>query len=400
VLRRLTDYRTIIGEGMVAEIYRKARGLYRKRILHINSTSYGGGVAETLQGVIPLLNTMGLYVGWRTLVGNPDFFRVTKKFHNALQGDSIYLSSRKMWIYEETNHVFSKFTHIDHDLVVVHDPQPLPLIKFYRKRQPWIWRCHIDLSTPNKKLWNYLKDFVLQYDMVVYQMEEFAVHRAPIDHKVIRPGIDPFSMKNMPLPKNTVHKYVKKAGLDPKRPIITQVSRFDKWKDQLGTLKIFDMVRKEMDCQLAIIGDFASDDPESQEIYYRVKSEAAKRKDVHLWTEPHDILVNAVQRASDVVIQKSIREGFGLTATEALWKEVPVVASNVGGLPTQVLDGETGYLVKPHDYEGAAKRVMDLLSSRTLREKMGKRGKEHVKRNFLITRLIDDWLDLWNEMLS
>ena len=400
MLRRLTDYRGLVGDEKISELYRKSRKLHKKHVLHISSTPYGGGVAEMLQSTVPLMNTMGIYVGWRTLVGNPDFFRVTKKFHNALQGDAIALTQKKIKVYEETNEMFSKFTHIDHDLVVVHDPQPLPLIKFYRKRQPWIWRCHIDLSNPNRKLWSYLKGFSLEYDTTVYQMEEFAAKGVPGDYKIIRPAIDPLSMKNMPLPRSTLRKYIQKAGVNPKRPLISQISRFDKWKDPVGVLKVFDQVRKEMDCQLVLVGDIALDDPEAQEAYERLHAKVKGKRDVRVIVGAHDIMVNAIQRASDVILQKSIREGFGLTVTEALWKETPVVASNVGGIPAQVVDGENGYLVDPHDYYGAAKKVMDLLSDKSLRDEMGVKGKQRVKENFLITRLIEDWTDLWTEMLS
>lgn len=397
---RLTDYRQIVGDERIAEIYRKSRKLYRKTILEISSTPYGGGVAEMLRSLIPLMNDIGLYVGWRTIVGSPDFFRVTKKFHNALQGDAIALTQKKIKIFEETNQVFAKFTHIDHDLVVVHDPQPLPLIKFYRKRQPWIWRCHIDLSKPNRKLWNYLRGFVLQYDMTIYSMEEFAAKSIPGDYRIMKPAIDPLSMKNMPLSKSTIKKYLKKAGIDSKRPLISQVSRFDKWKDPFGVIKVFDLIRKEMDCQLVLVGDVALDDPEGQQIYEQLHAKVKNRRDVKVIVGAHDIMVNVIQRASDVVLQKSIREGFGLTVSEALWKKTPVVASNVGGIPAQVIDGENGYLVEPRDYEGTAKRVMDLLSSENLRETMGERGHQHVKEKFLIPRLMEDWIDLWIEILS
>ena len=398
-MRRLADYRTIVGDKKISEIYRKSRKLYKKHILHISSTPHGGGVAGILQSTIPLMNTMGLSVGWRTLVGTPDFFRVTKKFHNALQGDGISLTRKKMKIYEEINEIFSKFTHVYHDLIVVHDPQPLPLIKFYRKRQPWIWRCHIDLSSPNQKLWNYLKGFVSEYDMVVYHMEEFAAKNTQADYKIIKPAIDPLSMKNMPLSESTIERYLQKAGVNRKRPIIAQVSRFDKWKDPLGVLKVFDRVRREMDCQLVLIGDTAIDDPEGQEVYDQLHAKVKGRKDVRVMLGRHDIMVNVIQRASDVVLQKSLKEGFGLTVSEALWKETPVVASNVGGIPSQVIDGENGYLVDPEDYDGAAEKVIDLLSDKNLRHEMGAKGKKHVKKNFLIPRLVEDWIDLWTEML-
>lgn len=400
MMRKLTDYRGIVGDAKIAEIYRKGRKLSKKHILNISSTPYGGGVAEILRSITPLMDDISIDVGWRTIVGSPDFFRVTKKFHNALQGDPITLTPRKINVYEETNLTFAKFTHVDHDLVVVHDPQPLALIRYYKKIQPWIWRCHIDLSRPNRKLWNYLKNFVLQYDMMIYQMEEFAAHGVPGEYRIIRPSIDPFSMKNMPLTRSTIRKYIQKAGVDTKRPLITQVSRFDKWKDQIGVLDVFDKIRKEMDCQLLLIGDMALDDPEGQEMYEQLMSKMKGKKDVRVIVGAHDVMVNAIQRVSDVILQKSIREGFGLSVAEALWKETPVVASNVGGIPVQVKDDENGYLVEPHDHAGMAKKVMDLLSDKNLRDEMGANGKRHVKENFLITRHIEDWIDIWTEMIN
>jgi trehalose synthase len=399
MLRKLTDYRGIVGDAKIAEIYRKGRKLYKKHIVNLSSTTYGGGVAEILRGIIPLMNDIGILVGWRTIVGSPDFFRVTKKFHNALHGDSITLTQKKIKVYEETNEAFSKLTHLDHDLVIVHDPQPLPIIKYYRKRQPWVWRCHIDLSKPNRKLWNYLKGFVLRYDLVVYQMEEFAAHGVPGEYRIINPSVDPLSMKNMPLSSSTIRKYLQKAGVDTRRPLISQISRFDKWKDQLGVLKVFAKIREEMDCQLILIGDIALDDPEGPMMYEQLVSDAKGMKDVRVIVGAHDIMVNAVQRASDVVLQKSIREGFGLSVTESMWKGTPVVASNIGGIPAQIVDGENGYLVDPSDYDRIAEKVMDILNDKTLREKMSVNAREHVRENFLITRQIEDWLDIWTELL-
>jgi len=400
MVRRLTDYRGIVGDAIIADIYRKGRKLYKKHILHINSTPYGGGVAEILRSLIPLMNDIGVRIGWRILVGSPDFFRVTKKFHNSLQGEPISMTQKKIYIYEHTNETFSKFTHIDHDLVIVHDPQPLPLIRFYRKRQPWVWRCHIDLSKPNRKLWNYLKGHVLRYDLVVYQMEEFAAQGVPGEYRIIQPSIDPLSLKNMPLSRATIRKYIAKTGVDPKRPVIAQISRFDKWKDQVGVVKVFEKVRKEMDCQLLLVGDMALDDPEGQEMYERLITEIKGKKDIRVVLGAHDVMVNAIQRAADVIVQKSLREGFGLSVTEALWKGTPVVASNVGGIPAQVKDGENGFLVDPKDHETMAERVMDLLNNKNQREEMGAKAIQHVKENFLITRHIENWIDLCTELLG
>lgn len=395
--KRLVDYREFVDESKISEIYRKGSKLSKFHILHINSTYYGGGVAEILRNMTLLMNEIGVDLGWRAMIGSPDFFRVTKKFHNSLHGDEIDLTDMKREVYERASEEFASFTHIDHDLVIVHDPQPLPLITFYRKHQPWLWRCHVDLSDPNEGLWDYLKSFVLAYDLSIFQMDEFAARGLSSECGVIQPSIDPLTTKNEDIDDNTVNKYLDKAGIDPSRPIITQVSRFDKWKDPSGVIEVFKRVRNEMDCQLVMMGSMATDDPEGQEIYDQVRRESNGMDDVVLIIDAHDIMVNAVQRASNVVLQKSLKEGFGLSVSEALWKETPVVASDIGGIPTQVIDGKNGYLVDPQDYDEVAKKVLDILSSETLQEEMGYRGRERVKDKFLITRHMDDWLDLWME---
>lgn len=401
MLRKLSDYREVIDEAKISEIYRKGNQIAKNHILHVNSTYYGGGVAEILRNMMSLMDDIGLDVGWRSLVGSPDFFRVTKKFHNALQGGGIALTDMKKRVYEQTNLSFAKFTHINHDLVIVHDPQPLPLIKFYKRKQPWIWRCHIDLSEPRGELWEYLRGFILPYNLVVYQMDEFAAQGVSGNYTVMKPSIDPLSVKNKKLPDGTVKKYLEKAGVDKdKGPLISQVSRFDKWKDPKGVIKIFDLISEEMDCQLLLVGAMATDDPEGQRVYEEVHSLVKDRDNIRVIIGAHDIMVNVVQSSSDVVLQKSIKEGFGLSVTEALWKGTPVVASNVGGLPAQVIDGETGFLVDPTDYEGTAKKVLDLISDDDLREEMGEKAKQHVKENFLITRHVEDWLDLWIKLLT
>lgn len=398
--RRLVDYRKYVGESKISEIYRKGTQLSKYHVLHVNSTYYGGGVAEILRNMTILMNEIGIDVGWRAMIGSPDFFRVTKKFHNALQGDEINLTDMKKQVFEESCEEFAAFTHVDHDLVIVHDPQPLPLITCYRKQQPWIWRCHIDLSGPNEEVWGYLKSYALKYDQYIFQMDEFAAKGFSEDYKIIRPSIDPLNTKNVEIDEATVNKYLTNGGVDPERPIMTQVSRFDKWKDPVGVLEVFDKVREEMDCQLVLIGSMATDDPEGQEVYDRVRRKANGMDDITLIADAHDIVVNSFQRASDVVLQKSLKEGFALTVSEALWKETPVIGSDIGGIPTQVVDGENGYLVDPNDYDQVAKRVMDILSSETLQEKMGRKGKERVREKFLITRHIEDWLDLWINMLG
>lgn len=400
-MRVLNDYREITGEKIISELYKKARPFYGKRIIHINSTYYGGGVAEILNSLVPLMNDVGLDTGWRIIRGSPDFFLITKKFHNALQGDSINLTEIKKKIYLQTNEDFATYTHLNHDCVIIHDPQPLPMIKFYRKRQPWVWRCHIDLSHPNEQLLNFLKGFLLKYDIEIISHENYKAD-VPMEHKVIRPGIDPLTPKNMDLSKADMSKYLKKFNVPLDKPLITQISRFDKWKDPVGVIEVFKLVKKKIDCRLVLCGSMASDDPEGLEIYDRVKQRANNliaRGDILLITSENNILVNALQRSSAVIIQKSTREGFGLTVTEALWKEAPVVASNVGGIPLQITDGENGFLLEPKDIHGFSERIIELMKNPDMAKELGRNGKNTVREKFLITRILQDYLDLFAKVL-
>ena len=394
-MKRLMDYRKFVGDAKVSELYRKATHLSDMHIVNINSTYYGGGVAEIMRNMTLLMNEIGIDVGWRAMIGNPDFFKITKKFHNALQGDEINLSDMKKDVFEQTSKDFASFTHLDHDIVVVHDPQPLPLINCYPKTKPWIWRCHIDLSDPYEEVWDYLKSFALAYDKYVFQMEDFAAKGFSDGHKMIRPSIDPLITKNTEINQSTMDKYLGDAGIDQDKPIIAQISRFDKWKDPSGVIDVYRKVKEEIDCQLVLCGSMATDDPEGQEVYDRIHKKVNGDDDIHLIVDAPDIMVNSIQRAADVILQKSLKEGFALTVSEALWKETPVVGSNIGGIPTQIVDGENGYLVNPNDYEEVAKKVMDILSDEQLKEEMGKNGKQRVKDKFLITRHIEDWMDVW-----
>lgn len=399
--KRLINYREIVGDEKIDTIFRKGAEVRDAHIVMINSTFQGGGVAEILRALIPLLNDAGPGVGWRVVHGSPDFFRVTKRIHNALQGEEMNLTEKKKKVYRKANEEFSKYTHLDHDLVVIHDPQPLPLIEYYGRKQPWIWRCHIDLSEPNEEVWNYLKRFVLPYDHEVYQMEKFS--RKGSTHSIIHPSIDPLSTKNVELDEKTKNKYLKKIGVNPKdsRPLILQVSRFDPWKDPFGVIKVFDLVKEEIDAQLLLMGAFASDDPEAEGIYEGILHETEDRDDIILAPNAHDIAVNAAQRGADVVLQKSLREGFGLTVAEAMWKGTPTIGSNVGGIPAQIEDGETGYLVNPKNHEEVAKKILDVLTSDSEKiEEMGHKAREKVRKNFLITRQIEKWLDLCGEILQ
>ena len=401
--RSLNDYREIVGDDTIGQIYQKARKIYGKTVVHVNSTYYGGGVAEILSGIVPLMNDVGIAAGWRMLRGTPDFFDITKKFHNALQGNSLNLTEMKKKLYVQANEDFSTYSHISHDCVIIHDPQPLPLVQCYPRKQPWVWRIHIDLSNPNQKLWEFLKNFILKYDMIIISSEEYRLKDMPVEQRVIHPAIDPLSAKNMPIPDKVIAKYLKKFHIPTDKPIITQISRFDRFKDQEGLIDIFRMVKEEVDCRLVLCGSMALDDPESQQYYERTKRKAnnyVKNSDVILITSENNILVNALQRISQVVVQKSLREGFGLTVTEAMLKEKPVVASKVGGITLQITDGKTGFLVDPDDKEGFAKRIVQLLKDPSKAREIGERATQAVRENFLITRLLGDYLDLLNDLMS
>ncbi|MCD6463966.1 glycosyltransferase, partial [Candidatus Woesearchaeota archaeon] len=394
---RIEDYRKIVGSEVVGKLQAKAESLKHLHIIHINSTYQGGGVAELLSSLVPLLNSLGIVTGWRILRGNPDFFGITKKFHNALQGDLINFTSIKKKVYIQSNEEFSIYTHIVHDLVFIHDPQPLPLISFYKKEQPWIWRCHVDLSNPNRKVWNFLKQFIEKYDLMIISNKDYYRKDLNLPQKVIHPAIDPLTAKNKPIPKSLIYKTLDKYGIPLDKPLITQISRFDKWKDPLGVLRIFKKVRRKVKARLVLCGSMAMDDPEGWLIYEQVKRKARKLlrdKEVFLITSENNILVNALQRVSAVIVQKSLREGFGLSVTEALWKGKPVVATNGGGIKLQIKDGFNGFLVPVDNERLFAKRVLQLLTDEKLALKLGLNAKRVVKQHFLITRLLEDHLDV------
>lgn len=391
---RLDDYRPIVGDKVLSEIFKLANELAGLRVLHINSTYYGGGVAEILQTVVQLMNDVGIETDWRILRGTSDFFEITKKFHNGLQGEAINFTEIKKTLFEHANEDFARYCKIDHDVVIVHDPQPLPLIRYYRKRVPWIWRCHVDLSHPDPELWEYLKGFIMRYDAAVVSSELYKKEDLPIDQTVIAPAIDPLSPKNMELDESLFHERLAKFGIPCDKPLVTQISRFDKWKDPLGVIEVFKLVRSKVDCRLVLCGSMASDDPEGIEIFEQVKKSAKNETDngdIILITKEDNVFVNALQRISAVIVQKSTREGFGLTVTEGLWKSRPVVASNIGGIPLQIRNNETGYLVDPADFNQCADKIVSILTSPEEANEMGKRAKEDVRTRFLITRyLLDD----------
>ena len=398
MIRSVGDYVDIVGAEVISKIYKKANKLYGKRIANVNATFLGGGVAEILGRMVPLMGDIGLDAEWRTIHGSPAFFDITKSFHNALQGGPITLTEQIKNIYLDINQEYANFSHINrYDCVVVHDPQPLPLIKFYRKQQPWIWRCHIDISDPDKELWEFLKKFIIRYDAIIISSEKYRKADIPVPQIVIPPAIDPLSLKNRELSQDEIMRYIKESNIPTDKPIITQVSRMDIWKDPEGVLEIFKLVKEKIDCRLLYCYNLATDDPEGMQIYERVYKKAKKfvdDGDVLFVVGNNELIVNAIQRFSTVIIQKSTREGFGLVVAEALWKGKPVVAGNVGGIPSQITDGKTGFLVDPYDYKACAERVTRLLKDPKLSERMGKAAKESVREKFLTTRLISDYLDL------
>jgi trehalose synthase len=399
----LEEFRKIVPDKTLAEIYHRAKNLYGKHIVHVNSTYMGGGVAEILYSLVMLMNDVGIDTGWRILHGTPAFFDVTKSFHNALQGAHINLTESKKELYLLVNGNYARFTHLDHDCVIVHDPQPLALIRSYRKRQPWIWRCHIDLTEPNEHLWDFLKGFLLKYDQVVVSSEKYLKEDLPVDQRLMCPAINPLNLKNTELPEKTVMAHIKKVGIPTDKPLITQVSRLDPWKDPSGVIDVFKHVKEKVDCRLVFCYNLAGDDPEGVQMYtktYRKAKKYVDKGDILFIVGNNDALVNSIQKFSDVVIQKSIKEGFCLSVTEALWKGTPVVASNVGGIPVQIEDGENGFLLEPRDTEGFAERIVHLLKNPDVAKSMGEKARETVREKFLITRLLSDYLYMLNSILN
>ncbi len=394
----LDNYAAIVGTEKVSEIRSLAEKVAGKSLCHVNSTSFGGGVAEILHRLIPLMQDVGLKTDWRLMKGSADFFNVTKQFHNGLQGMQTPLTDNMKKIYLEYNEANAQRLDLHHDFVVVHDPQPAGIISYQKIRVgKWIWRCHIDLSNPNPDFMNFIVPTIHQYDSLIFTMEQYIPE--PLKSKkaaIIPPSIDPLSDKNKPLSEDDVAKTLDKFGVNPEKPTITQVSRYDPWKDPLGVIDVYRIVKKEIpDLQLLLIACMASDDPEGWAYYEKTARHAAEDFDIHLLTDLQcvaDIEVNAFQRGSDVVLQKSTREGFGLSVAEALWKGIPVVGGNVGGIPMQVIDGINGFLV--NNIEEAAEKTLYLLKHPEEAKKMGANGKEHILKNFLITRHLEDYIRL------
>jgi len=386
----IESFEPLIGAASVERLLAKARRLHDLHVVNVNSTYYGGGVAELLSSLTLLMNTVGIRTGWRVLQGRPDFFSITKKMHNALQGGEINLSDLKRDIYEEVVYENAVRMHLDHDLIIVHDPQPLPLINYFRKKAPWVWRCHIDLTNPHQELWSYLTPFIDKYDAVVFSLPEYTQKIYP-PQRFIMPAINPFSTTNKSLTHEEIDERLDHYGIPTDLPLVVQVSRFDKWKDPQGVIEAFHVVRKQVDATLVLAGNVATDDPEGQEIFESVCQSREDR--IHVLSVQDSALVNALQRRATVVLQKSIREGFGLTVTEAMWKGAAVIGGNVGGIRHQIEDGVSGFLVE--SVEETAQRIVQVLNDDDLRRRLGYEAKESVRARFLMTQLLENWMDLF-----
>jgi len=392
---KLSDYEPIVGKGSIEDLRLLASKLSGKVIQNVSSTFTGGGVAEILSRMVPLLSELGVDARWSIIQGDLAFFEVTKKLHNALHGSDEKISPQDISVFQETSRKNIKELELYGDIMFIHDPQPVALIE--RKKElgkKWIWRCHIDVSRPNETAWNFIKPWVTQYDAAVFSAPSFSTP-LPMRQFFIPPSIDPLSDKNIELSQNVIDSVLSKYGIPNDKPLIVQVSRFDYLKDPVGVVQAFKQVSRSIDCRLVLAGGTATDDPESGKVYAEVMNEAEGDRDIHVLIIPpgSDIEINALQRAATVVLQKSLKEGFGLTVSEALWKAKPVVASAVGGIPLQVKHKFTGLL--SHGIEGTAYAIKQLLGNPEYAKWLGQNGREHVKHNFLITRDIRDAMVLF-----
>jgi trehalose synthase len=394
----LDDYASLLGQGEIDELRVLAKPLRGRSIEMINSTAVGGGVAEILNRLLPLAEELDLNMRWDVMTGGDDFYGVTKSFHNALHGAPYHADPKDFEIFLACNERNRARLPLDAEFMIIHDPQPAALIEGRKKNgNHWAWRCHIDLSHPNRQVWDFLEKFVARYDASMFSSPEFA-RELPIPQYLFYPAIDPLSEKNRDLDPEFVARTLAQYQIDPLRPILTQISRFDRLKDPVGVIRAYRIVKRYFDCQLVLAGGSASDDPEGAEVLKEVQREANSEADIHIIELPAwaPLEVNALQRASTIVIQKSLREGFGLTVSEALWKKKPVVASAVGGIPVQIIHKHTGLLA--HSVEGTAYQIRFLLSHPEIAAKLGENGHQHVKENFLITQKLKRYMTLFLAM--
>ncbi|HUX77535.1 MAG TPA: glycosyltransferase [Anaerolineae bacterium] len=403
--KALDDYRPIVGDEVIVEIEELAASLKGARVVHVNATAFGGGVAEMLVTLVPLMRDVGLDAGWQVIEGEDEFFNVTKACHNGLQGMDIPLTEEMKGVWRRYNEMNAARFEGEYDFVVVHDPQPAGMLHYHGHEggKHWAWRCHIDSSHPNPVYWDFFAPYISEYEAGIFTMEQYVGPGVSYDHlAIITPTIDPLSPKNAPMVEDEAREIVARFGVDVGRPLITQVSRFDPWKDPLGVIDAYRTVKERMpEVQLALVGSMASDDPEGWYYLDKTIRHAGEDFDVHILHNFHGVgglEVGAFQTVSDVVVQKSTREGFGLVVTEPMWKGKPVVGGNVGGIPLQVIDGETGFLVD--SVEACGEKMLYLLEHPEESARMGAAAREHVRRNFLTTRHLADYLRLFAELTA
>ena len=394
---KIEDYKSIVGEDVINELFLIAEKLDGKVVQNINSTSVGGGVAEILTRMIPLQKQLGIDARWDVIKGDDKFFAITKNIHNALHGVNIKVTDADLDYFLEVDKQNAEEMNFSGDIVVIHDPQPIALVEKKRVDVPqkWVWRCHIDITEPDEKVMSFLKPYIEKYNRAIFSAPAFARRDLNVRQIMISPSIDPLSDKNKELPQSTIDSTVEQFGIDKDRPIVTQISRFDKLKDPSGVIEVYKRVKKYIDCQLVLAGGGATDDPEGIRILGNIKEASKKDPDIHVIYLPpsSDIAINALQRASTVVLQKSLKEGFGLTVTEALWKAKPVIASAVGGIPLQITHKNSGILT--YSLDGTAHYLKELLNEPEYANQLGINGREHVRNNFLITRHIRENLLLF-----
>lgn len=391
-MNKIDEYIPIVGQSVVDDLRLLGDRLRGTVVQHINSTSVGGGVAEILTRMVPLFRELGVETHWDVIKGGARFFEVTKKFHNALHGKPAEIDAEDFEVFLETSQL--NFQEVDTygDIVFVHDPQPIALVD-KRRDNKWLWRCHVDVSEPDSRVWTFLREYIDKYDSAVFSAPGFS-QKLPIRQFLIPPSIDPLSDKNKELPQEVIDAVLMKYHVPRDKPILTQISRFDRLKDPLGVIEAYRQVKLYNDCRLILAGGGATDDPEGIAVLEEVRSVAAHDPDIHVLLLPqNDIEVNALQRASTIIIQKSLKEGFGLTVSEALWKGKPVVASNVGGIPLQVEHKYSGLLC--HSVEGAALNIKQLLNHPDYARRLGQNGREQIRNNFLITRHLRDYILLF-----
>jgi trehalose synthase len=391
VSQGLDAYTPFVGAGTIDELRLLGERLRGRVVQNINSTAVGGGVAEILNRLIPLLREVGVDARWDVIRGGEEFFAVTKTMHNALHGQPVLLTEHDVSVYLETTRQNLEALELANDIVFIHDPQPAALIQRRAPGSRWIWRCHIDLSAPAPPVWEFLRPWVERYEIAVFSAPQFA-RTLPIDQVLIAPSIDPLADKNRELDPRTVEAVITGLGIDPTRPLVTQVSRFDWLKDPIGVIEAYRLARKYNDCQLLLVGGSATDDPEGSQVLTACRERASGDPDIHVVELPPtaNVEINAIQRASTVIVQKSLREGFGLTVSEALWKGKPVIAGAVGGIPLQITHRYSGILT--HTVEGTAYWIKQLLNTPDFARRLGENGREHVRHNFLLTRHLRDYL--------